>query len=310
MGDLIYCEARVSPILQGSLRHFRAAQLLMLLGQNGHTGTLRVESAGRVVELVFRDGKVICPAKETALEFFIWADGTFTFSEEAKLPAGAEAVSLDTTALVEEGERLRRSRTLYRDDSAIVRPIENPAGQENFSLSSDALKILLRVAGGRTLRQLCLDMGRDAGEVYRLVNSLERAGLIRVDAPSGTTAEMQPIVMPPTETPPIASLTGGTAGDVWPLFEDEYFIGRTDANAIVINDTTVSSKHARIFRGADGFYLEDLQSRNGTFINGERVTEKRRLADHDVIRFGRMIVTFNIASDVVASTTDAGTIRI
>ena len=300
----------MSPILQGSLRHFRADQLLMLLGQNGHTGTLRVESAGRSLELVFRDGKVIWPAKEAALEFFIWADGTFTFSEEAKLPAGAEAVSLDTAALVEDGERLRRSRTLYPDDSAIVRPIENPAGKENISLSPDALKVLLRVAGGRTLRQLCLDVGRDASEVYALVSNLERAGLLRVDAPSGTTAEMAPIVMPQTETPPIASLTGGTAGEVWPLFEDEYFIGRTDTNAIVINDSTVSSKHARIFRDADGFCLEDLQSRNGTFVNGERVTEKRGLADHDVIRFGRVIVTFNIASEVVRSTTSAGATRV
>ena len=300
----------MSPILQGSLRHFRAAQLLTLFGQNGHTGTLRVESAGRAVDIVFRDGKVIWPPKETALEFFAWADGIFTFTEEATLPAGVKPISLDTAALVEEGERLRRSRSLYPDDSAIVRAIENPAGQENISLSPDALKVLLRVAGGRTLRQLCLDVGREAGEIYPLVNSLERAGLVRVDAPGGTTAEMAPIVMPQTETPPIASLTGGTAGDVWPLFEEEYFIGRTDANAIVMNDSTISSKHARIFRGADGFYLEDLQSRNGTFVNGERVTEKRRLADHDVIRFGRVIVTFNIASEVVRSATDAGTIRI
>jgi hypothetical protein len=300
----------VSPILQGNLRHFRAAELLTLLGENGHSGTLRVEADGRSVDILFKDGKVVWPAKEAVLDFFTWADGAFTFTEETTLPSGAVAVSLDTSALVEEGESLRRSRKIYPDDAAIVRPIENPAGQENISLTPDALKVLLRVAGGRTLKQLCLDLGREANDVYTLVNSLECAGLVCVDAPSGITAEMAPIVMAPTETPPIASLTGGTAQEVWPLFEEEYLVGRADGNAIVINDSTVSSKHARIFRGADGFYLEDLQSRNGTFVNGEPVTQKRRLADHDVIRFGRMIVTFNIASDVVPNATSAGTIRI
>ncbi len=97
---------------------------------------------------------------------------------------------------------------------------------------------------------------------------------------------------------------------MWPLLEDEYSLGRIESNAIVVNDSTVSSKHARIFRSGDGFYLEDLQSRNGTFVNGDRVTEKRLLADHDVIRFGRVVLTFNIASEMIPTATSAGTIRI
>ena len=43
--------------------------------------------------------------------------------------------------------------------------------------------------------------------------------------------------------------------------------------------------------------LEDLQSRNGTFVNGEKVTDKRLLADGDLIRIGKVIMTFNIARE-------------
>ncbi|MNC97620.1 FHA domain protein [compost metagenome] len=43
--------------------------------------------------------------------------------------------------------------------------------------------------------------------------------------------------------------------------------------------------------------LEDLQSRNGTFVNGEQVQEKRLLLDGDLIRLGKIIMTFNVARE-------------
>ena len=43
--------------------------------------------------------------------------------------------------------------------------------------------------------------------------------------------------------------------------------------------------------------IEDLQSRNGTFVNGEQVKEKRLLADGDLIRLGKVIMTFNVARE-------------
>ena len=69
-------------------------------------------------------------------------------------------------------------------------------------------------------------------------------------------------------------------------------------SGIVISDGSVSSRHARIVRTPEGFVIEDLQSRNGTFVNGERIVERRALADNDVVRFGRVILTFNVASEM------------
>ena len=54
--------------------------------------------------------------------------------------------------------------------------------------------------------------------------------------------------------------------------------------------------------------LEDLNSRNGTFVNGERVTGTTLLNDNDVVRFGRVILTFNAATEEVpGSATNPGT---
>ena len=50
-------------------------------------------------------------------------------------------------------------------------------------------------------------------------------------------------------------------------------IGRVPDNTILIDNPAVSSHHARIFRDTDNFILEDLQSTNGTYVNGRRVAE-------------------------------------
>ncbi len=71
--------------------------------------------------------------------------------------------------------------------------------------------------------------------------------------------------------PTIARLTLEHDGTVIPLTEPEYLIGRHRDNTIHLVDLGVSSFHARIFRGPDGYVIEDLKSRNGTWVNGARV---------------------------------------
>src|SRR5262249_48796730 len=51
----------------------------------------------------------------------------------------------------------------------------------------------------------------------------------------------------------------------FPLIEQEYFIGRQHGNQIHISDPSISNVHARIFKGPEGYVLEDLNSRNGSF---------------------------------------------
>jgi pSer/pThr/pTyr-binding forkhead associated (FHA) protein len=63
-------------------------------------------------------------------------------------------------------------------------------------------------------------------------------------------------------------------------------IGRLPDNTIMIDSPAVSSHHACVFRDGNEFAVEDLQSTNGTFVNGTRVSRKI-LTDGDVVQIGQ-----------------------
>ena len=60
----------------------------------------------------------------------------------------------------------------------------------------------------------------------------------------------------------------------WILKPGEYFIGRFPTNDIVLPDPYVSRKHARIFFSEGKWYIEDLNSTNGTIVNNEDIRGK------------------------------------
>jgi predicted component of type VI protein secretion system len=68
-------------------------------------------------------------------------------------------------------------------------------------------------------------------------------------------------------------------------------IGRSDRNDIIIDETAVSSVHAEVEFDHDGFYLTDIQSKNGTFIDGELIIS-RKLKNGNVISIGDYSLLF------------------
>lgn len=69
-------------------------------------------------------------------------------------------------------------------------------------------------------------------------------------------------------------------------------IGRS-SEAIVLSDQTISRRHAELTPEGDGtWYIRDLQSSNGTFVNGVRVTDRRRLKLGDQVRTGNSLVIY------------------
>jgi diguanylate cyclase (GGDEF)-like protein len=71
-------------------------------------------------------------------------------------------------------------------------------------------------------------------------------------------------------------------------------IGRGLANEVHLNDGSVSRKHARIFRDNDQYYIEDLESRNGTWINGHAIANGQRVQ----VREGVPIAVGNVLVSV------------
>ena len=79
---------------------------------------------------------------------------------------------------------------------------------------------------------------------------------------------------------------GPNAGQSVPLGDEPILLGRGTDAAIRLDDDYVSTRHARIAASGDQWFVEDLGSTNGTFVNGERITTSR-LAEGDRITVGR-----------------------
>lgn len=78
---------------------------------------------------------------------------------------------------------------------------------------------------------------------------------------------------------------GQSETQVIPLVWDEVTIGREPTCTIQIPDPFVSSRHASIVRAGSGFLVRDLNSKNGTLVNGVRVREAK-LSSGDVVDVG------------------------
>ena len=68
--------------------------------------------------------------------------------------------------------------------------------------------------------------------------------------------------------------------------QDEIIIGRDSDNEVQIDNVAVSREHAKIIRGPNSCLIEDLNSTNGTFVNGKKIN-KKFLNKNDEISIGK-----------------------
>jgi DNA-binding winged helix-turn-helix (wHTH) protein len=87
-----------------------------------------------------------------------------------------------------------------------------------------------------------------------------------------------------------ASFAVRLGGKVLPLHAGENIIGRDPEAVIVIDSPDVSRHHARLLVSDDSVTLEDLESKNGTFVAGDRLTMPKIVRDGDEITIGRTLL--------------------
>lgn len=78
-------------------------------------------------------------------------------------------------------------------------------------------------------------------------------------------------------------------------------LGRSRENAVVLTDASVSREHARVFFREGSWWAEDLGSKNGTKVNGQRVDKAARLAPGDVLQLGNFQVAFSASGSQVTA---------
>ncbi len=92
--------------------------------------------------------------------------------------------------------------------------------------------------------------------------------------------------------PEIAIQTAGGTRERYPLAKGRVTIGRSRESDIFLPDQWLSRHHAAIEERAEGYWVSDLKSKNGTLLNGEPVRDWRRLRPGDVITLGEHTLTF------------------
>jgi DNA-binding winged helix-turn-helix (wHTH) protein len=89
------------------------------------------------------------------------------------------------------------------------------------------------------------------------------------------------------------------------LHPGENLLGRVEEGVAWLPSSSVSRRHARVVVEGGQVLLEDLGSKNGTFLRGQRISAPTPLADGDVIRLGRVSMMLRAVRPDEATRTDA-----
>lgn len=99
---------------------------------------------------------------------------------------------------------------------------------------------------------------------------------------------------------------GPESGHQWELSHDRYVLGRHPDCDIVIDVGAVSRHHCRLFAQGQDYFIEDLGSRNGTFLNERLVSRAQPLRDGDRIRVCDVVFSFSEGGSTVTGETLTG----
>lgn len=77
------------------------------------------------------------------------------------------------------------------------------------------------------------------------------------------------------------------------LSKDRTVVGRASACDLAVPTTNLSREHCLVVRKDDGWWVEDLNSSNGTWVNRDRIEGPRKLAEKDIVKAGAARLTFH-----------------
>ncbi|MCU1385909.1 MAG: putative rane protein [Acidobacteria bacterium] len=99
-------------------------------------------------------------------------------------------------------------------------------------------------------------------------------------------------------------MKGSLRGATFELAKPVGTIGRAKHNDIHLRDDSVSNAHATLLRKGEAWYIVDLRSANGTFVNGSRASGERELASGTAVRIGAVELEFRAFADGIPEGTE------
>ncbi|MGC5049311.1 FHA domain-containing protein FhaB/FipA [Micrococcus porci] len=135
---------------------------------------------------------------------------------------------------------------------------------------------------------------RDAGLVTAVPAAGAHAASADRPAPTAAPAAERPAPVPPAPAPRLARTLriteGPLAGQTVDLGGRPLLIGRAQDADLVLVDDYASGRHARLFPQGTRWFLEDLGSTNGTFVDGDPVTRTLPVGTSSTIRIGKTVM--------------------
>jgi DNA-binding winged helix-turn-helix (wHTH) protein len=132
----------------------------------------------------------------------------------------------------------------------------------------------------------------DGARAPEFVRTVHRIGYAFCGEVRTGEIDQPPMDQLPIDRAPICWLQW--SGSRFPLAAGEHIIGRDAEVAVQLDASTVSRRHARLMVTRERALLDDLGSKNGTYLGAARVTAPMLLADGDEIRIGSVLVTFHV----------------
>jgi len=99
--------------------------------------------------------------------------------------------------------------------------------------------------------------------------------------------------------PVLKVIKGSCPGQIVELSGDRMVMGRHPSCQIVLDNAAVSRNHAQILESHGTYFLEDLRSRNGTVVNGDKIQGRTELKDGDEIRVCEVVLKFHAGAPPV-----------
>lgn len=106
--------------------------------------------------------------------------------------------------------------------------------------------------------------------------------------------------------PYLRVVQGGRPGELHDLTDERIVLGRHPSCEVVLDNAAISRQHARLIRQGQKFILEDLGSRNGTFVNGKAVSGSSPISNRDRIRICDIVLEYLDDLPVIDATVAEG----
>ncbi len=289
--ELLFVDERRS----GSTQYVQAVNPASLAqAKSGKKGVATAGTGGRLVSL--NDGREYAVTGQSlVLGRDAGCDVVLTgksvsrrHAEIMATPKGYVVVDSSTNGTFVNGERVEGQRLLARAD--VIK-----CGDEEFRFYADAAPAPPPPAAPRLANTM---FGAPAPPPPPLPQKVPQPPAA-VAVPTAPAPAVPPRSGPPGPLAQLLVRSGPLKGQRFPIKVPVVNLGRADYNDIVLADDSVSTVHAKLQRREGVWVVVDLQSTNGTYLDGERVEGEAPIAPGALLRFGNVGLMFESTDDTI-----------